>query len=55
MIVVQVGDLVIPLVCKRCGYSVAIVVGDDASEGKGAAEMQIHDVECRGKRKEQAS
>lgn len=52
-IVLTVGDLVLPLCCKRCGFRVAFIVGDDESEGRAAADMAIHDAGCQVGKKEQ--
>lgn len=53
MIVVRVGDLVVPLTCKRCGYRVPVIVGDEASEAAGCVAMSAHDKTCDGKERKE--
>lgn len=53
MIVCKVGELIVPLICERCGYHVPVVVGDEASEMAGEIGMAAH--LCKPAEKEQAS
>lgn len=53
IVVVRVGELIVPLICERCGYHVPVVVGDEASEMAGEVGMAGH--QCRPAEKEQAS
>lgn len=53
MIVCKVGDLVVPLVCKRCGHRELVIVGDEVSEQ--AAENGMAGHQCKPAEKERAS
>lgn len=53
IITVQVGDLIIPLVCKRCGRRELVIVGDEASEQRAEANLAAH--ACVPREKEKAS
>jgi len=52
-IVLTVGDLVVPLACKRCGHRELVIVGDEASEQAAENGMAAH--LCKPAEKEQAS
>ena len=53
IISVQVGDLIVPLCCKRCGWRELVTVGDEASEQRAEANFEAH--ACLPSEKEQAS
>ena len=53
IITVQVGDLIVPLVCKRCSFRELVTVGDEASEQRAEANFAAH--ACVPSEKEQAS
>jgi len=52
-LVVRVGDLIVPIVCKKCSHRELVIVGNEVSEQ--AAENGMAGHLCKPAEKEQAS